>query len=59
MEPRREERKTGEARLVEKPKRFRIIKLEERIAPGSASTHGSVCNSNKCTTDPACNLSIE
>ncbi len=34
MEPRREEPKAPEPRTEQKPKRFRIVKLEERIAPG-------------------------
>ena len=37
MEPRQEEKKDKESRLEtkeEKPRRFRIVKLEERIAPG-------------------------
>jgi hypothetical protein len=34
MEPRHEEQKTNEPRPQEKkPKRFRVVKLEERIAP--------------------------
>ena len=35
MEPRREEQqKALEPNAGQKPKRFRIVKLEERIAPG-------------------------
>jgi hypothetical protein len=35
MEPRNEERKEPQSEAKEsKPRRFRIIKLEERIAPG-------------------------
>jgi hypothetical protein len=33
MEPHREEQKAPEPGAERKPKRFRIIKLEERIAP--------------------------
>jgi hypothetical protein len=33
MEPRREEQKAPPLRREEKLKRFRIVKLEERIAP--------------------------
>jgi len=29
----------------ERKRRFRIVKLEERIAPGANNTHGAVCNS--------------
>jgi len=42
MEPRREEQKTLQASAEQKPRRFRIVKLEERIAPakgGNANTH--------------------
>jgi hypothetical protein len=44
MEPRREQPKVPEPRPDEKRKRFRIIKLEERIAPsksGGGDTKGS------------------
>jgi hypothetical protein len=34
MEPRQEKPKTTKPRTEEKPKRFRIVKLEDRIAPG-------------------------
>jgi hypothetical protein len=34
MEPRREEPKVPNPGTQQKPKRFRLIKLEERIAPG-------------------------
>jgi hypothetical protein len=37
MEPRREELKAPKPRPKERPKRFRIIKLEERIAPSKSS----------------------
>jgi hypothetical protein len=33
MEPHREEQKAPEPSAEQKPKRFRIVKLEERIAP--------------------------
>jgi hypothetical protein len=33
MKPRPEDRKAPKPRPEEKPKRFRLIKLEERIAP--------------------------
>jgi hypothetical protein len=28
----------------ERKRRFRIVKLEERIAPGANNTHGHACN---------------
>ena len=31
----------GSAKLVAKPSRFRIVKLEERIAPGNGNGNGS------------------
>jgi hypothetical protein len=33
MEPNREEQKALDASAGQKPKRFRLVKLEERIAP--------------------------
>jgi hypothetical protein len=42
MDPRREEQqqqKREEPRREGKPRRFRIVKLEERIAPGNAKGH--------------------
>jgi hypothetical protein len=45
MESRREEPKAPTPRPQEKPKRFRIVKLEERIAPGGAAKPFS----NHCT----------
>jgi hypothetical protein len=53
MEPRREEKKTKEPRkeVAKKPKRFRIVRLEERIAPsggghgnGLAASGASICS---------------
>jgi hypothetical protein len=46
MEPRREEPKKPEPRPEHKPKRFRIIKLEERIAPrkGGGDSRKGECN---------------
>ncbi len=46
MEPRREEQRPPEPRPEEKRKRFRILKLEERIAP-KRGTGGT----NKCGND--------
>jgi hypothetical protein len=37
MEPRREEPKVTTNQPQEKPRRFRIVKLEERIAPSKGS----------------------
>jgi hypothetical protein len=34
MKPQQENPKPAKPRTEEKPKRFRIVKLEERIAPG-------------------------
>jgi hypothetical protein len=48
MEPRQEEKKGQEPRpeaKEAKPRRFRIIKLEERIAPGTQNTNGRKCTS--------------
>lgn len=39
MEPRREEKKPVKPRPEEKPKRFRLVKLEERIAPKGGGSH--------------------
>ena len=50
MEPHREEQpKAPEAGAEPKPKRFRIVKLEERIAPskGGQGTHNH-CLSTTC-----------
>jgi hypothetical protein len=47
MEPRREEQKAPPPRREEKLKRFRIVKLEERVAPKhrvfSGRTGGGDC----------------
>lgn len=48
MEPHREvQQKAPESGAGQKPKRFRIVKLEERIAPkhGQSRTIQAVCNS--------------
>jgi hypothetical protein len=48
MEPRREEvPKAPPPGAEQKPKRFRIVKLEERIAPSNGGTHGH-CRTNTC-----------
>jgi hypothetical protein len=41
MEPRQEGQQKHEVRSEPKPKRFRIVKLEERIAPGKATGGGA------------------
>jgi hypothetical protein len=51
MEPRHEEKKDREPRAESKeakPRRFRIVKLEERIAPGRANGNGT---NNTCGVD--------
>ena len=50
MEPHRERPNVPEPRPREQPKRFRIVKLEERIAP-KGSTGTLACGSNM----PGCN----
>jgi hypothetical protein len=40
MEPRREEPKAPKPRPEEKPKHFRILRLEERLAPKQGGTGG-------------------
>ena len=47
MEPGREEqRKALEPSAAQKPKRFRIVKLEERVAPSKGA--GEMANTKKC-----------
>ena len=62
MEPRREEPKAPKSRPEEKQKRFRIVKLEERIAPseggGTKNCYSDKCSA-RCTTDTGTTLSIE
>ncbi len=60
MEPHREEeQKALEPSATPKPKRFRIIKLEERIAPsapGVAPAHKATAMGSGCPTNgPTCN----
>jgi hypothetical protein len=43
MEPRREESKTPMPRPEEKQKRFRLIRLEERIAPSKGGKGTNNC----------------
>ena len=48
MEPHREEpQKAPPPGAEQRPKRFRIVKLEERIAP---SAHGNGSRGNSCVT---------
>jgi hypothetical protein len=44
MEARREEPKTHEPHPQEKPRRFRLMKLEERIAPAGSNPHSHKCD---------------
>jgi hypothetical protein len=46
MEPRREEQKAPPPGAQQKPRRFRIVKLEERIAPskGGNGTRNTCAN---------------
>jgi hypothetical protein len=55
MEPHREEQKAPEPSAEQKPKRFRIVKLEERIAPSKGGNtkncfsfpgHANTCGCN-------------
>jgi hypothetical protein len=46
MEPRREEPKAPKPHQGEKQKRLRLIRLEERIAPGGG--HGKGSNATRC-----------
>jgi hypothetical protein len=48
MEPRREQPKAPTLGAEVRPKRFRIVKLEERIAPGGG--HGNGSNATQCHT---------
>jgi hypothetical protein len=67
MEPRREDQKPREARGEPKPKRFRLIRLEERIAPGQGgNSRGVGCNhgygngtGTYTTSGTFCTLSME
>jgi hypothetical protein len=52
MEPRREEPKAAKPPSEQKPKRFRIVKLEERIAPSKGG--GKTDNGNSCHTTCTC-----
>ena len=51
MEPRNEEhqRQEGATDLPLKRRRFRIVKLEERIAPGGGMSKGKGCGTHNCT----------
>ena len=54
MEPRSQEPKTTKPQSEEKPKRFRIIKLEERIAPKGTTDTVNTQSCFLCTY--GCNL---
>jgi hypothetical protein len=60
MEPRREEREERKDREPRaeaneaKPRRFRIVKLEERIAPGGSKTAHSNCYHDGAATCGHC-----
>jgi hypothetical protein len=56
MEPHREQPKAARPRPEEKRKRFRIVKLEERIAPTKGGTSGGKVGG---TADGTGTLSIE
>jgi hypothetical protein len=53
VEPRREEPKAPTPRPEEKPKRFRLIKLEERIAPSKGGNGTNNCPSVALTHCPS------
>jgi hypothetical protein len=55
MEPhRKDQHKTLEPSAGRKPKRFRIVKLEERIAPGHG--HGGGHKTDFCNVTAPCSL---
>jgi hypothetical protein len=50
MDPHREEQpKAPPPSAEQKPKRFRIVKLEERIAPSKGGSNGRGCYTNDHT----------
>jgi hypothetical protein len=51
MEPRREEPKVAKTRTEERKKRFRIVKLEERVAPSKGGN-----GTTNCATNNTCNF---
>ena len=53
MEPHREEPQKAPPGAGQKPKRFRIVKLEERIAPSRSWTDHRY--SQPCNTNGGCN----
>ena len=63
MEPHRDEPKTPKLGVEERKKRFRIVKLEDRIAPnkgGHGGTNGNNCHSGSCEISCGCSFfSIE
>jgi hypothetical protein len=57
MEPRQDERKDREPHIgakEAKPRRFRIVKMEERIAPGNGSGNGANAHSHHFTCRCPC-----
>jgi hypothetical protein len=54
MEPDREQQRNSlVASGVQKPKRFRIVKLEERIAPAKGGRHSNyTCLAYECPSSP-------
>jgi hypothetical protein len=63
MEPVHEEKtRTLEPSAEQKPKRFRIVKLEERIAPGSGGNNNRGTNqcvmTQPCLTHGVCNTRL-
>jgi hypothetical protein len=57
MEPHREEpQRALQPGAEQKPKRFRIVKLEERIAPSNGGTHGNKYTCG-CTSTCLCGRS--
>jgi hypothetical protein len=56
MEPhRKDQQKALEPGGTPKPKRFRIVKLEERIAPSKGPTHGPHCGTGDTCGSCPCN----
>ena len=53
MEPRQEKPKPPKPRPEEKPRRFRIVKLEERIAPSKGGKGTNNCPSVNLTGCPS------
>ncbi len=55
MEPDRQDRqKALEPSAAQKPRRFRIVKLEDRIAPGKGGATGNQVTCHKCNISLCC-----